>query len=176
MRAALELYAEGGFDETTVADIAARAGVTERTFFRYFADKREVLFDGAERLQELVVDAIATTPAGAAPIDAVAAGMEAAAGLLEERRDFARQRAAAIASNPSLQERELFKLASLAAAVAEALRRRGVPEPAASLAADAGVTVFRIGFETWIAGPSSPPLAECIRRALAGLKAVTAGA
>src|SRR4051794_66180 len=111
--AALELYAERGYEQTTVADIAERAGVTERTFFRHFADKREVLFDGSATLQETVVKAIAAAPEDAAPIEAVGAAFEHAAVLLEERRAFARLRAATIAANPSLLERELLKLAAL---------------------------------------------------------------
>src|SRR5689334_19619355 len=120
-RAALELYAERGFDRTTVADIAARAGVTERTFFRYFADKREVLFDGAHTLERAVVDGIAAAPATATPIDVVAEAFAGASSVLEDRRDFARQRAAAIAATPALQERELLKLAALGSAAAAAL-------------------------------------------------------
>ena len=175
MRAALELYGERGFDETTVADIAERAGVTERTFFRYFADKREVLFDGANQLQDFVVDAIASAPAGAAPIDVVADAFAGVTALFEERRDFARQRAAVIVATPSLQERELLKLASLGAAAAEALRRRGVPDAAAGLAAETGVAVFRIGFERWIADPPAGALDQCIRAAVEELKALAAG-
>ena len=122
-QAALELYGERGFEQTTVAEIAARAGLTERTFFRHFADKREVLFGGAGALQELLVSTVASAPDSAAPIDAVAAALEAAGAVLQERRDYARQRQAIIAANAELQERELIKLASLAAAIADALRR-----------------------------------------------------
>jgi AcrR family transcriptional regulator len=172
-RAALELYAEAGYEQTTVADIAVRAGVTERTFFRYFADKREVLFDASGELQRRVVDGLAAAPASLAPVDAVARAFEGAAALLEERRDFSRQRAATIAANPSLQERELLKFASLGAAVADALRARGVAEPAATLAAETGVTIFRVGFEKWVAR-SSGDLARCIRETLDELKALTA--
>ena len=100
-QAALGLYGERGFDNTTVADIAARAGLTERTFFRYFADKREVLFSGAGALQELLVAAVATAPDAAAPIDAVAAALDAAGALFEERRHFARQRQASSPRTPS---------------------------------------------------------------------------
>jgi AcrR family transcriptional regulator len=164
--AALELYAERGFDPTTVADIAARAGVTERTFFRYFADKREVLFAGSDRLQELVVEAVAAAPATATPLEAAGAGVAAAASLLQPRRDFARRRAAVVAANPSLLERELLKLATLSAAVAEALRRRGVAEPRAGLAADAGVTIFRTGFERWITAEPPVDFTQCIRDTL----------
>ena len=171
-RAALELYAEAGFEQTTVADIAVRAGVTERTFFRYFADKREVLFDGSSALQQRVVDGVAAAPASLAPVDAVARAFEDAASLLEERRELSRQRAATIAANPSLQERELLKFAALGASVADALRARGVAGPAATLAAQTGVTIFRVGFEKWIAR-STGDLAQCIRETLEELKTLT---
>src|SRR3979411_702147 len=108
-QAALALYGERGFEQTTVADIAARAGLTERTFFRHFADKREVLFWGAGALHELLVSAIANGPESVAPIDAVAAALETAGALLQERRDLARQRQAVIVANTELQERELIK-------------------------------------------------------------------
>src|ERR1700744_4315033 len=99
-RAALELYRERGYDQTTVAEIARRAGLTERTFFRYFADKREVLFAGGSELQELMVDAVAGAPPSAPPLDAAAAGLQAAAQLLQARSEFALERAAIIAANP----------------------------------------------------------------------------
>jgi AcrR family transcriptional regulator len=172
--AALQLYAERGIEQTTVADIAERAGVTERTFFRYYADKREVLFDGSNTLQTLMVEAIAAQPPATGPVDAVGAGMVAAASALEGRLEFARTRAAVVAANPSLQERELLKMARLSAAAAQALRERGVADPAAQLAAEAGVAVFRIGFATWIRGTSSGDLADCIGVALTELKTLTA--
>src|ERR1700710_2476728 len=126
-KAALELYRERGFDETAVADIAARAGLTERTFFRYFADKREVLFGGSSQLRELLVGTIAAAPELTAPLDAVAAALEATSPMFEERRSFAKVRQAVIEAHPALQERELIKLASLTTAVAGALQRRGGP-------------------------------------------------
>ncbi len=174
-RAALELYGERGFEQTTVAEIAARAGLTERTFFRHFADKREVLFAGAGILQDLLVSTLTRTPDSAAPIDAVAAALEAAGALLQERRDYARQRQAVIAANVDLQERELIKLASLASALAGTLRQRGVRDPAASLAAEAGIAVFRIAFELWVSEASQADLPQLIRESFDELKAVTAG-
>ncbi len=174
-QAALELYIERGFEQTTVAEIAARAGLTERTFFRHFADKREVLFWGAGALQEHLVSAVASAPDSQAPIDAIAAAFEAAGALLQERREFSQQRQAVIAANAGLQERELIKLASLASALADALRRRGVKDPAASLTAEAGVAVFKIAFERWISENSQPDLPQLIRESLDELKAVTAG-
>jgi AcrR family transcriptional regulator len=174
-RAAMELFIERGFDEATVTEIARRAGLTQRTFFRHFADKREVLFAGAGALQEFMVSAVASAPDSAAPIDAVAAALEAAAGLLQERREYSRQRMAVIAANPELQERELIKLARLASAIAGALRERGVPDPAASLAAEAGTTVFRIAVDRWHGEITQRDLLEVTRDSLDELKAVTAG-
>ncbi len=174
-QAAMELYSERGFEQTTVAEIAARAGLTERTFFRHFADKREVLFAGANELQEIVVSAVASAPDSATPIDAAAAGVEAAGALLQERREFARQRQTIIAANTELRERELIKLASLATAITEALRRRGVKDPAASLAAEASIAAFRIGFDRWTSKTKAPALPRLIRDSLDELRAVTAG-
>jgi len=173
-QAAMELYSERGFEQTTVAEIAERAGLTERTFFRHFADKREVLFAGATALQELVVSAVSGTPEPAAPIDAAVAGVQAAAALLQEDREFARQRQAIIVGSAELRERELIKLASLSAAIAEALRGRGVPEPAASLTAEVAIAVFRIAFERWVADTGERDFAQLIGDSLDELKAVTA--
>ena len=118
-QAAMELYNQRGYESTTVAEIAGRAGLTERTFFRYYADKREVLFAGAGELQELLVSKVADAAASLPAIDAVAAALAEVARLVfEERREFARQRQVIIAANAELQERELIKLASLASAVA----------------------------------------------------------
>jgi len=174
-QAAMELFVERGFEQTTVAEIARRAGLTERTFFRYFADKREVLFAGAGTLQEFFVSTVASAPDSAAPIDAVAAAVAAAGALLQERREYAKQRQAVIAAHAELRERELIKLASLASALAGALRLRGVTEPAASLAAEAGIAVFRIAFERWINATGQPDLPQLVRESLEELKSVTAG-
>jgi AcrR family transcriptional regulator len=175
-QAALALYGERGFENTTVAEIAARAGLTERTFFRHFADKREVLFWGAGAMQELLVNAVAGAPADAAPIDAVAAALEAAGSLLQARPESVRQRQAVIAASAELRERELIKLASLASALADALRRRGVKDPAATLSAEAGIAVFRVAVERWLNERGRRTLPQLIRASLADLKAVTAGA
>lgn len=173
--AALALYRERGFDQTTVAEIAERAGLTERTFFRYFADKREVLFWGQDRLRETYVRAIAAAPDSAAPLDAVAAALEAAVPVFHERRELARQRQAVIALNPGLQERETSKLTALAAAMADALRQRGVRDPAATLAADIGVLAFKTAYARWVSAPDALDLAQLIRESLDQLKALIAG-
>ncbi len=171
----MALYRERGFEKTTVEDIAARAGLTERTFFRYFADKREVLFWGAKPLQDLLVDGVASAPAKATPIDAVAQSLVAVAAGFEERRDFSRQRQALITAHAELMERELAKLASLGAAIAATLRRRGVPEPAATLAAETGITVFKLAFEHWLRDAKRRAFAHHIRALFEEIRAVTAG-
>jgi len=174
-QAALELYGERGFEDTTVTEIAKRAGLTERTFFRYFADKPEVLFSGAGALQEFLVAMVAAAPDSATPMDAVASALEATAGFFQERREFAAQRQAVIDANADLRERELIKLANLASAIADQLRRRGVTDPTATLAAEAGMVVFKTAFGRWIGDPAEEDLANLIREALDELRAVTAG-
>ncbi|MGJ4845291.1 helix-turn-helix domain-containing protein [Leifsonia sp. Le1] len=174
--AALELYAERGYDRTTVADIAERAGVTERTFFRHFADKREVLFDGSNALQNATVAGIADAPADAAPLEIAGEALALASRILEDRRPFALLRAQVIAANTSLLERELLKMWALGAAAADALRARGVPAAEANLAAESAVTVFRAAFARWIAAEPGTTIDEYVRAALADLKALTATA
>ncbi len=170
--AAFALYAERGFDSTTVAEIASRAGLTERTFFRHFADKREVLFAGSEAFQQAMVSAVAGAPESATALDAVAAGLEAAAAQIPGR-ELARQRQAIIAANPELQERELIKFASLSDALTNTLRDRGLGDTAASLLADAGLAVFRVAFERWTdADADERDLPALIHDSLAELKGV----
>jgi AcrR family transcriptional regulator len=171
-QAALELFGERGFEQTTVEDIARRAGLTKRTFFRHFSDKREVLFAGGGELEEACVGGVAAAPADATPLEAVGAGLEAGAAILQDRRPFARERQRVIAGNPELQERELVKLATIAAALAAALRERGVPEPEASLSAETGVAVFRVAFERWVTAPGDPALSDVIRDSLDALRAL----
>ncbi|MEU6218154.1 TetR family transcriptional regulator [Streptomyces sp. NPDC047022] len=174
--AALELYSERGFELTTVADIARRAGLTERTFFRHYADKREVLFSGAVPMQDLMTRAVADAPEAVAPVDALALGLDAVCeAFTDDRREFSRRRQAVITANVELRERELVKLASMASALADTLRRRGVTEPAATLIAEAGVAVFKVGFERWISADEKREMAPLVRECLDGLKAVIAG-
>jgi len=160
----MDLFAERGFDQTTVADIAARAGLTERTFFRHFADKREVLFHGGQYLEELMASGIAAAPPTAPPLAAVAAALTAATAMFEDRRPWSRIRQRIIDANPDLQEREVSKLARLATALTDGLRARGVPDLTARLAADAGIAVFRAAFERWVsddAGDMPSLIDEC---------------
>jgi AcrR family transcriptional regulator len=173
-QAALELFGERGYENSTVAEIAERAGLTERTFFRHFSDKREVLFWGAGELQAFLVDGVDGAARSLTPIEAVVAALDAAAaGFFEERRQQSRQRQAVIVANTELQERELIKLASLASAIAEALRRRGVGDPAASLAAEAGIAVFKIAFAAWTDEAGERTLSELIGQSVSELQLVT---
>jgi AcrR family transcriptional regulator len=174
-QAAMDLYLERGYEQTTVAEIAKRAGLTERTFFRHYADKREVLFAGAATLQALMVSAVAEAPASLAPIEAAAAGLEAAGALIGQRRAFSRQRQAVIAANAELQERELIKLARLSAAMADTLVQRGVSVAVAVLTAEVAIAVFKVAFERWVSESAPPDLSACIGASFDELKTVTAG-
>lgn len=158
-QAALELFASRGFEQTTAADIARTVGLTERTFFRHFADKREVLFRGQDVFERAFLDVVARAePAAPAMAVAVAAVLGAATTFPEDRRPFARARQSVIEANPSLRERERHKLAGLADALAAALRERGLTDPAVTLAAETGITVFRAAFAQWTADGETRPL------------------
>ena len=172
-QAAFELYAEHGFDQTTVAQIAERAGLTERTFYRHFADKREVVFSG--EVHRTLVDTLAGAPAAMTPLEAVTAALDAAGAVLDERRDVTRRRQAVIAANDGLQQRDQIKYAMLAADMADALRGRGVEPVSARLAADAGVAVFRAAFERWIDEGECRDFDRLVRDTLDRLAAVVGG-
>jgi len=174
-KAALELFQEHGYSQTTVEEIAARAGLTERTFFRYFNDKREVLFGGSSVLRKLIAETIADAPKATAPLDAMAAALESTAAMLPRSREYARKRRTLIAAHADLRERELLKLTALASAAADALRRRGVAEPSASLTAEAGIAVFKVAFDQWIDDTKRRDLSHHIRAAVEKLKAVILG-
>ena len=172
----MELFSERGYEQTTVAEIADRAGLTERTFFRHYADKREVLFAGAAHFRENFVATVGEAPSSITPLEAVTAAAEAAGAALEEfrGREFARSRQRIIVANPELRERELIKLADVTAGMAEGLRARGVEEPDASMAAELGMAAFRVAFERWLAPEEARTLPELIREALASVTAVIA--
>jgi AcrR family transcriptional regulator len=173
-QAAFTLYGEHGYENTTVAEIAAQAGLTKRTFFRYFADKREVLFWGSQELQALFVSEVAAAAEAASPLDAVTAALDAVAVSFEERREYSARRRQIITATAELQERELIKLASLAAAVADALRSRGVADPAAILTAEAAITVFKVAFERWVDEANRKSFQELTHESLDELRAITA--
>jgi AcrR family transcriptional regulator len=172
----LELFAERGFEQTTVAEIASRAGLTERTFFRYFADKREVLFAGQDEFEGMFVDHIAAAPPGAAPFAVVTEAVRAVATEFfpAERRPLSCTRQTIIDAHPGLQERELLKLSGLTEAMAAALRKRGTPAPTAMLSAECGGMLFRVAFSRWVSGSEDRGLASILDDVLAELRILTA--
>ena len=175
--AALELFATRGFEQTTAAEIAQAVGLTERTFFRNFSDKREVLFHGQERFLQAFVDGADEAPAGASAFELIAAALRAGALFFpDERRPYSRTRQTVIDQNPALQERELHKLAGLAATVAAALRARGITEPTATLAAQSAATVFGVSFAQWIGEGESRSLTDITSDVLRELRNLTEAA
>ena len=155
-RKALELFREHGFERTTAAQIAERAGVTERTYFRHFADKREVLFDGQEVLRKALTVGLGEAPAALGPLGALFHAFHSVVPALEANRSFAEPRQQVIAATPALQERELTKLAALAEALAEGLRARGTGDLQATLAARTGMAAFAHAVTIWLADATVP--------------------
>jgi AcrR family transcriptional regulator len=147
--AALELYLDQGYDKTTAGDIAARAGVTERTFFRHFVDKREVFFDGQTQLCELLTAAVAAVPAGTKPLPTLRAAFHQAVPLIEHNRPITERRHPVIAATPALRERALAKNAALVDALADALRARGVTDQLAALCAQVGMDTYSNAIRRW---------------------------
>lgn len=173
--AALELFIERGYEQTTVAEIAEHAGLTSRTFFRYFADKREVLFSGSERLLEIMVNAAHAAPADATAMEMVIAALDGTLDFFADNRDFACRRSSVVTAYSELRERELIKLAKLADALKGALRDRGIPESDANLAAESGLSIFRLAFELWVKEGERRTLGELISELALRLQRVVAG-
>lgn len=175
--AAVDLFAEQGYDATTVAQIAERAGVTKSTFFRYFPDKRELLAAGQQTLSQLLAAGIAEAPAGAGPLEAVAVGLERASEAMRPfNRELGPRIKAAIAASSELQERAALKSVGLAAAMTAALIARGVPESTAQLAGEIGVLAFKRGYAEWSGSDreDAGTLAQYTRAALKELRAASA--
>ena len=172
--AAVELFIDRGYETVTVTEIAERAGLSKRTFFRHFADKREILFGSQEPHRRLFVDAIAGASASATPLEAIGAGLAAfAADFSEEGRDFLAKRQAIIGGNPDLRERELLKRAALTAVMAEALRDRGVKEPAASLAAEVGALALNAAYLRWLEPSNRQAFTKLAAKSLREMSAAT---
>ncbi len=173
--AALDLFEERGYENTTVIEIAERAGLTKSTFFRHFPDKREVLF-GGDTMAGLLADGIADAPAAATPLEAVAHALDALGreAFTPERRAFGARRRAVIAAHPELREREALKGLGLTAAMAEALERRGVPDPASRVAAQLGALVMTLAYERWCEPGGDAGFGAAARRALREVQAATA--
>jgi AcrR family transcriptional regulator len=175
-QAALALFGEQGFERTTVAEIARSAGLTERTFFRHYADKREVLFAGSTALRDALVAGVDAAPPSVDPMAAVVHVLtDVGTAYFDPRRDFARRRQAIVGAHAELQERELMKMTMLASALTDALRRRGVTDPAATLVAEAGITVFRVAFDRWVTDDTFATLGDAVLDTAAALAAVAGG-
>ena len=170
--AALSLYEERGYGATTTAQIAEKAGVTERTFFRHFADKREVLFDGETQLRDVMTAAIASAPLELSPAALVMSAYAAAIPLFVAGRPVAERRARIIATSTALQERAHAKSAALTQAVIDALGERGIPEPTARLAARAGAAVLEHASHAWD-GTSAADLQLLLNEAASELRALS---
>ncbi|OXM62701.1 TetR family transcriptional regulator [Amycolatopsis vastitatis] len=176
-KAALELFATRGFEQTTTMEIAESVGLTERTFFRHFSDKREVLFSGQQVLVDAFLAGVDAAPPDASPLEIVASSLRSAGSFFpDERRAHSRTRQSVIDQNPALRERERHKLASIATMVAEAMRRRGIGEVAATLAAESGATVFAIAFTQWIREGEQRSLTDIAAEVLRELLTLTATA
>lgn len=173
--AALDLFAERGYENTTVVDIAERAGLTKSTFFRHFQDKREVLF-GGDTMSRLLADGITAAPETATPLEAVADALDAVGreAFTPDHRAFTARRQAVIAANPELREREALKRLGITAAMADALRRRGTPELAARVTAELAALALAIAHERWSEAGNTDGFAEVARRTLGEVWAVAA--
>ena len=169
--AALELFLEHGYENVTVAEITERAGLTRRSFSRYFTDKRDVLFAGSEQLPVALADSVRHAEETLSPFEAVLTALVDVAGGLADQAPLAAQRRAVVRASPELQERGRTKFAAATQAVADALRDRGTAESQATLLAEVGVALFRTAFERWTDQPDNVGLPARIREAAAELAA-----
>ncbi|MDG4773192.1 TetR/AcrR family transcriptional regulator [Solwaraspora sp. WMMD792] len=171
-QAALDLFLEQGFTETTVPQITARAGLTTRTFFRHFADKREVLFGGEESMPEQVARLMVGAQRSLGPMDLIATGLGPAAAAIFEGRslDYLLRRRAVIDAEPALRERELRKFSLLSEALEQGFRDRGIDDLTARLAAEIAVTTFRIAVTRWLDQHGDPDLPAVIDQTLAAMR------
>ena len=174
--AALALYDQQGFDQTTIEEIAERAGLTKRTFFRHFSDKREVLFGGGGNEPDVFANAVLTAPASAGPLDAVGLGVAALSAYIDANAELFARRFRIIRASPELWERQLIKFASMAEAAARALRARGVADSVAILAAETGLTVLRLASDQWLRHPEEKSLQKLVAEAFAELHVMTSAA
>jgi AcrR family transcriptional regulator len=174
--AALDLFVENGYEETTVAQIADRAGLNRATFFRHFADKREVLFGGEDVLSGLFADAVRAASPDATLIECLQAALAAAEVVMTpHRRATAARRVLVVAANSELQERGLLKHARIARSITAALRERGADELTARLGAEVGMLAFSIALGQWLEANDDEPFPPFAAAALSDLQARAAG-
>ncbi|MEU6512294.1 helix-turn-helix domain-containing protein [Streptomyces sp. NPDC046942] len=169
-KAAMELFQRYGYDNVTVTQIAEHAGITRRSYFRYFPDKREVLFANSDQLATAVGEAVLAADKDTSPLAAVLGALTEAGSHLAERAEHAAERHAVINSSPELQERERTKLAALSAAIQQALRQRGVAPHAAKATAQVTTIAFANGYEQWIEANGRKAFADCLATATLALR------
>jgi AcrR family transcriptional regulator len=169
--AALELFLEHGYENVTVAQITERAGLTRRSFSRYFADKRDVLFAESEQLPSVLANSVRQADSAFSPFEALLAALVDLADVLADQAPLAAQRRAVVQASPELQERGRTKFAAVTDAVAGALRDRGTPASEAMLLAQVGVAIFRTAFDRWTDHPGDAGLPARIQEAAAELAA-----
>ncbi len=175
LHAAVELFTERGYDATTAAQIAERAGLTKTTLFRLFADKREILFQGQETLVTLAVEAVRTTPPQTAPLQVLQTAILALCSVhTTERRDTGRQLDVILSSSPELQERAAFKRFAITNALHRALATRLGDVRRAGVLADVGVRAYYDGFASWIASHEDGPLSDAVTTELRAYESVLA--
>ncbi len=173
--AALDLFEENGYENTTVIDIAERAGLTKSTFFRHFPDKREVLF-GRGTVAGLLTEGIASAPSAAGPLDVVAHALDTLGQTFftADRREFSRRRQAVLNAHTELREREALKRIDLTTSMVEALNRRGIPSLNARVAAKLGTLAWEIAFDQWIGTDNEEGFGPLARQALTEVRAAEA--
>lgn len=169
-QAALELYAEHGYDNVTVAQIAERAGITRRSYFRYFPDKREVLFAGSERLPVAIGEAVVAARPAASPLSATLEAVAEVGTDLVEHLDHTAERRAVIATSPELQERERTKRAAVTSAIHDALLQRGVDVHSADIVAQIATIAIQGAFDRWSDGHGQESFATCLQTVVASLR------
>ncbi|ROS43338.1 TetR/AcrR family transcriptional regulator [Amycolatopsis thermoflava] len=169
--AAIKLFSESGYDSTTVADIAGTAGVTERTFYNHFADKRDVLFPDQQQFIAEVAEAVTAAPPGQPPLDTILAALRHTADWFDQHRDAAQRRRKILDTRAELRERELAKMAALDTAIAAALRERGCPTGTATLTAVAAVAAYRLAVDTWLTDPEHRSLRQHLNWSFEELRA-----
>jgi AcrR family transcriptional regulator len=175
-QAALELFAARGYEQTTATEIAQAVGLTERTFFRHFSDKREVLFYGQQLLTDAFLAGLDEAPIEASPTDLVVSVLRSASTFFpDERRPYSRTRQSVIDQNPALQERESHKLTTLGARLADAFRARGIDGLTADVAARAAVMAFGVAFIQWIRDGEERSFADITVDVLGELATLTTG-
>jgi len=168
----MELFLSKGFADTTVPEIADRAGLTTRTFFRHFADKREVLFSAEADFPDVVSGVLADAPSDLTPLELVEFGLtRLAAFRFDDLREFLRVRRSIIVTDVGLQERELRKNAGLGDVIRESLASRGYDSLAGSIAARLAVALFTLSLDRWLDGDDES-LASLISEAFATTRAI----